>query len=57
MDPLVLSIIVLGVILSLFILVIVSEIRKKRSGKCSCYGCSGCPMKGKCPSGEKNEKK
>ncbi len=28
-------------------LIIVNEIKKKKSGKCSC-GCSGCAMKDKC---------
>ena len=48
MDPLVLSIVVFSIIAIAFTLVVVNEIRKKKSGKGSCGSCSGCPMSGEC---------
>lgn len=43
------TIIVLGMVVSLFAFVLFKEIKKRKSGKggCAC-GCSGCAMKGVC---------
>ncbi|MBR5614956.1 MAG: FeoB-associated Cys-rich membrane protein [Clostridia bacterium] len=41
--------IVAAIVAAVFVAIVVSEIKKRRSGKgsCSC-GCSGCALQGKC---------
>lgn len=45
------TIIIAAIVAAVFIAIVVSEVRKRRSGKSSCScggGCSGCGMNGSC---------
>ncbi len=47
------TVMVAAIVAAVFVAIVVSEIKKRRSGKgaCSC-GCSGCALQGKCSGAE-----
>ncbi len=51
------NILVISLIAIAVILAVVSIVRNRRAGKCSCGNCSGCAMAGNCKEKDQNEDK